>query len=45
MVGLLMNDIHNVYISENMTQGGQIKHDVDDDNDDVTRNKEMTTAC
>ena len=48
MVELLMNHIHNLYSSENMTQRDRIKHDDDDDddNDDVTCNKEiMTTVC
>jgi len=54
MVALLINHIHNLYSSENMTQGDRIKHDDGDDDDDddgdddddVTCNKEiMTTVC
>lgn len=36
MVELLMNHIHNLYSSQNMTQGDRIKRDVDDDDDMMT---------
>jgi hypothetical protein len=34
MVALHINHIHNLYSSENMTQGDRIKHDDDDDDND-----------